>query len=73
MTRVRDTSSPRVIKNQFKKEPLKGLKASGVAVKKVEHRRRVIVVKDGSSQYYIQGKYCFPSFFQGSTLRVDLI
>lgn len=43
-------------KRQFRKEPLKGLKASGVAVKKVEHRRRVIVVKDGSSQYYIQGK-----------------
>jgi hypothetical protein len=43
-------------KRQFRKEPLKGLRASGVAVKKVEHRRRVIVVKDGSSQYYIQGE-----------------
>ena len=61
--RAQDSSSPRVIKNQFRKEPLKGLKASGIAVKKVEHKRRVIVVKDGSSQYYIQGKYCLPFHF----------
>ena len=36
--------------------PLRGLKASGATIKRVEHRKRVITVQDGASQFRIRGK-----------------
>lgn len=51
-----------------KTNPLKDLKDSGIAVKKVENRKRLIILKDGPTQYWIQGKerislsHAHPSF-----------
>lgn len=36
--------------------PLRGLRACGASVQRVEHRKRVIIVQDGESQFRIRGK-----------------
>lgn len=41
-----------------KKDQLHELRQLGVSVKKVENRRRLLILKDDASQYKIQGLYC---------------
>ena len=55
--------------------PLKDLKDSGIAVKKVENRKRLIILKDGATQYWIQGKVSLahPSFAQSTFLSFLLL
>ena len=58
-TESRETNSPRMRlmeESAESRNPLRDLKDSGIAVRKVENRKRFITLRDGPIEYCIQGK-----------------